>query len=85
MEEVNSFLEMVAKYGIPIIISGVAILISVDLYLTSKQTWIPNFLSSFNKIADNTQGINESMHEISEQTRLIQGINTKLDLALAQR
>lgn len=84
MEQISFFLEIVAKYGVPIAISVIAIWIAVDLYFVLKGAWVPDFLMSFKKIADNTEGINESMHEISEQTRLIQGINTKLDMALSK-
>jgi len=90
MQELTIFLELIVKYGVPLILSGLFIWGAVDLYQTLKKNWVPQFLKSFDDISVNVKGLNDSLHalakEISEQASNIEKIDKideKVDLVIS--
>ena len=66
MQEVTAVLDLVKNYGVTLIIAGIAIWISVDLYLTVKKKWAPDFLESFKSIALDIKGLKESSQSLTQ-------------------
>ncbi len=79
MQEIIGILDLIKNYGVTLIIAGIAIWISVDLYLTVKKKWAPDFLESFKSIAVDIKGLKESSQSLTQTlaTQL-----PKLDLIL---
>lgn len=75
MEEM---LDLVVKYGIPIIISGIAIWVVVDLYSVAKKKWVPDFLDNFKNIAEHVKGLDESVHVLAAKSEKIDAIEVKV-------
>jgi hypothetical protein len=76
MQEMAATLDLIVKYGLPLVISFIAIWGVVDLYKTLKKNWAPDFLGSFRNIADNVKGLNESLQNL---TRTLADQTPKLD------
>ena len=73
------YLDMVTKYGIPIIISLISIGVVIDFYGGAKKNWIPSFLKSFEEISTTLKSLNDNVHELSVKSDLIRRIDDKVD------
>ena len=71
-------LDLIVKYGIPILISGIAIWVVVDLYSIAKKKWVPDFLESFKNIAEHVKGLDESVHVLAAKSAKIDAIEIKV-------
>lgn len=85
MEEM---LELAVKYGFPSLISILFLWGAVDLYQALKKNWVPNFLRSFERIADSSEDTVTEIKHIGEilgrhESRL-DSIEVKLDKTLAK-
>lgn len=74
MEDLIQVLDIIVKYGLPMIISGLAVWGVVDLYLSLKKQWAPEFLGSFKSIAEDIKGLSSSVKELAEQSPKIDTI-----------
>lgn len=66
MSELEHTLDLFTKYGVPLVITVLAIWVTIDLYQTAKKKWVPEFLSNFSVIANNVKGLNESVRTLSD-------------------
>ena len=66
MSEIAGILDLIVKYGLPLLISGLAVWCAFDLYGTLKKNWIPEFLKSFARIADSSENTAGEMKHLVE-------------------
>jgi hypothetical protein len=83
-ENMLETLELVVKYGLPLVISVLCIWGIADLYIELKKKWVPTFLISFKDLSLGVRGLNDSLQDltkkVAEQAPRIEKIQEDVDI-----